>query len=89
MICGGSLLTVGTASDYAGQVVSLSSSKSGSQNVKLNLGKISGGAGGELNVPERTLGGRKLTDNALIFDGGKQIGLGELGQSVINESRVT
>ena len=89
MICGGSLLTVGTASDYAGQVVSLSSSKSGSQNVKLNLGKISGGAGGELNVPERTLGGRKLTDNAFIFDGGKQIGLGELGQSVINESRVT
>ena len=89
MICGGSLLTVGTASDYAGQVVSLSSSKSGSQNVKLNLGKISGGAGGELNVPGRTLGGRKLTDNAFIFDGGKQIGLGELGQSVINESRVT
>lgn len=89
MICGGSLLTVGTASDYAGQVVSLSSSKSGSQDVKLNLGKISGGAGGELNVPERTLGGRKLTDNAFIFDGGKQIGLGELGQSVINESRVT
>ena len=89
MICGGSLLTVGTASDYAGQVVSLSSSKNGSQDVKLNLGKISGGAGGELNVPERTLGGRKLTDNAFIFDGGKQIGLGELGQSVINESRVT
>lgn len=40
-------------------------------------------------MPERTLGGRKLTDNAFIFDGGKQIGLGELGQSVINESRVT
>lgn len=58
---------MGKASGYAGQVVSLSSSKSGSQNVKLNLGKISGGAGGELNVPERTLGGRKLTDKRLHF----------------------
>ena len=55
LVCGGALLNIGTASEYAGQVVSVYADKSG-----LKLNKISGGVGGDLLPKEGTLGGRKL-----------------------------
>ena len=60
LICGGALLNIGTASEYAGQVVSVYADKSG-----LKLNKISGGVGGDLLPKEGTLGGRKLADNVM------------------------
>ena len=85
MICGGSLIPIGgSGSKYTGKVVSLSASKDG-----LGLTVVSGGAGGDLNVAERTLGGRKLAENVLIFDGGSQISFADLGQTVIRASRIS
>ena len=62
LVCGGALLNIGTASEYAGQVVSVYADKSG-----LKLNKISGGVGGDLLPKEGTLGGRKLADNVMLF----------------------
>lgn len=84
LVCGGALLNIGTASEYAGQVVSVYADKSG-----LKLNKISGGVGGDLLPKEGTLGGRKLADNVMLFDGGRQIALSELSQTGVNSGRVS
>ena len=84
LVCGGALLIIGTASEYAGQVVSVYADKSG-----LKLNKISGGVGGDLLPKEGTLGGRKLADNVMLFDGGRQIALSELSQTGVNSGRVS
>lgn len=84
MVCGGALLNIGKASEYAGQVVSVYADKSG-----LKLNKISGGVGGDLLPKEGTLGGRKLADNVMLFDGGRQIALSELSQTGVNSGRVS
>ena len=84
LVCGGALLNIGTASEYAGQVVSVYADKSG-----LKLNKISGGVGGDLLPKEGTLGGRKLADNVMLFDGGRQIALSELSQTGVNSGRIS
>ncbi len=84
LVCGGALLNIGKASEYAGQVVSVYADKSG-----LKLNKISGGVGGDLLPKEGTLGGRKLADNVMLFDGGRQIALSELSQTGVNSGRVS
>ena len=84
LVCGGALLSIGKSSDHAGQAVTVSSEKSG-----LKLNKISGGAGGDLLPMEGTLGGRKLADNVMLFDGGRQIALSELSQTGVNSGRVS
>ena len=84
LVCGGALLNIGTASEYAGQAVAVSSDKGG-----LKLNKISGGAGGDLLPLEGTLGGKKLADNVMLFDGGRQIALSELSQTGVNSGRVS
>ena len=84
LACGGALLNIGTASEYAGQVVSVYADKSG-----LKLNKVSGGVGGDLLPKEGTLGGRKLADNVMLFDGGRQIALSELSQTGVNSGRVS
>ena len=84
LVCGGALLNIGTASEYAGQVVSVYADKSG-----LKLNKVSGGVGGDLLPKEGTLGGRKLADNVMLFDGGRQIALSELSQTGVNSGRVS
>lgn len=84
LVCGGALLNIGTASEYAGQVVSVYADKSG-----LKLNKISGGVGGDLLPKEGTLGGRKLADNVMLFDGGRQIALSELSQTGVNSGCVS
>mgnify|MGYP000765810021 CR=1 FL=1 len=53
------------------------------------LNKISGGVGGDLLPKEGTLGGRKLADNVMLFDGGRQIALSELSQTGVNSGRVS
>ena len=84
LVCGGAMLNIGTASEYAGQVVSVYADKSG-----LKLNKISGGVGGDLLPKEGTLGGRKLADNVMLFDGGRQIALSELSQTGVNSGRIS
>ena len=84
LVCGGALLNIGTASEYAGQIVSVYADKSG-----LKLNKISGGVGGDLLPKEGTLGGRKLADNVMLFDGGRQIALSELSQTGVNSGRIS
>lgn len=84
MVCGGALLNIGKSGDHAGQVVTVYADKDG-----LKFSKISGGSGGDLLPKEGTLGGRKLADNAMIFDGGKQIALSELSQTGVNSGRVS
>lgn len=84
LVCGGALLNIGTASEYAGQVVSVYADKSG-----LKLNKISGGVGGDLLPKEGTLGGRKLADNVMLFDDGRQIALSELSQTGVNSGRIS
>ena len=84
LVCGGALLNIGTASEYAGQVVSVYADKSG-----LKLNKVSGGVGGDLLPKEGTLGGRKLADNVMLFDGGRQIALSELSQTGVNSGRIS
>lgn len=84
LVCGGALLNIGTASEYAGQVVSVYADKNG-----LKLSKVSGGASGDLLPKEGTLGGRKLADNVMLFDGGRQIALSELSQTGVNSGRVS
>ena len=38
---------------------------------------------------EGTLGGKKLADNVMLFDGGRQIALSELSQTGVNSGRVS
>ncbi len=77
------------ASDLVGQLVRVSSSKAGS----LNASRLSGGASGDLNVPERKLGGRALADNAMIFqqgsDGLKSISLSDLTSGTVPSNQIT
>lgn len=90
MICGGALMDLSVSgSGYEGKVVSLSSSKTGTQAVKVNLSSISGGASGDLDVQKRTLGGRKLTDNVMIFSGGSLVGLEELSRYGVSAGRIS
>ena len=41
-----------------------------------------------MNVKDKMLGNKKLTDNVLIFDGSRQVALGQLPQSGINSARI-
>ena len=90
MICGGALLNIkGSGTGYEDSVVDLSGTKPDKDgNGTLSLRTASGKVNGDLNVKDRTLGGKKLTDNVLIFDGSRQMALGELPQSGVNASRI-
>ncbi len=84
LVCGGALLSIGKSSDHAGQAVAVSSDKGG-----LKFSKPSVGTGGVLLPMDGTLGGRKLADNAMIFDGGKQTALSGLSQSGVSADRIS
>ena len=90
MICGGALLNIkGSGTGYEDSVVDLSGTKPDKDGKgTLSLRAASGKVNGDLNVKDRTLGGKKLTDNVLIFDGSRQMALGELPQSGVNASRI-
>ena len=79
MLCGSSMVAInGTAGESLdGRAVSISASARG----QLSLYALSGGAG-ELDVTKRTVGGRKLSDAVLLFDGGVGTTLAQLGSNV-------
>ena len=88
LICGNTLVKIaGSGSGYENSVVNISSTKSGNTG-KLSLRAASGKISGDLDVRAGTLGGKKLADNVLIFDGGKQVALAELSQSSIRSGSI-
>ena len=89
LICGNTLVKIaGSGSGYENSVVNVAGVKSGNEG-KLSLRAASGKVSGDLDVQARTLGGKKLADNVLIFDGGKQVALTELSRSSISSSRIS
>lgn len=87
LLCGSTMIPLAIKADaeYSGQVVRISSS----QKNTVNLSVLSGSVSGSLNIAEKTLGGKKLTDNAMIFDFGQQISLSDLTSGVISASDIT
>ena len=89
LICGNTLVKIaGSGSGYENSVVNVASVKNGNEG-KLSLRAATGKVSGDLDVQARTLGGKKLADNVLIFDGGKQVALTELSRSSISSSRIS
>ena len=88
LICGGSLLKLnGSGAGYENSVVNITGVKEGKK-TKLSLRAASGKVSGDLDVQKRMLGSKKLAENVMIFDGGKQVALGELSQSGIRANRI-
>ena len=85
MICGGTTLEVqaADASQYKGQAVRISSSKSG-----VNLARVSGGASGQLDVSARKLGGVALSEGVRVFRDGQSIALSELSSGIIPAGQI-
>ena len=85
MFCGSSIIEIaGTYSEYSGKLVGISASK----DKQVSLSAKSGGASGNLDVREGTLGSRKLADNALIYVDGKLKSLSELTEVIIPQSQI-
>ena len=85
MFCGSSIIEIaGTYSEYSGKLVGISASK----DKQVSLSAKSGGASGNLDVREGTLGSRKLADNALIYVDGELKSLSELTEVVIPQSQI-
>ena len=89
LICGSTLVKInGSGSGYESSVVNVTSTKSSNKG-KLSLRAVSGKVSGDLDVRAGTLGGKKLADNVLIFDGGRQVALAELSQSSIRSGNIS
>ena len=85
MFCGSTMITIkGTYSEYSGKLVGISASK----DKQVSLSAKSGGASGNLDVREGTLGSRKLADNALIYVDGELKSLSELTEVIIPQSQI-
>lgn len=85
MFCGSTMITIkGTYSEYSGKLVGISASK----DKQVSLSARSGGASGNLDVREGTLGSRKLADNALIYVDGELKSLSELTEVIIPQSQI-
>lgn len=85
LFCGTAKIAVeaAKASDFAGQLVRVSSGKSG-----VSLSRLSGGATGDLDVAERTMGGKKLSEQVMIFRDGESISLADLQNGVIPAGQI-
>ena len=90
MICGGSLISInGSGAGHENSVVNISGTKPSKDGKEsLSLRTVSDKSSGDLNVKDKMLGNKKLTDNVLIFDGSRQVALGQLSQSGINSARI-
>ena len=89
LICGNTLVKIaGSGSGYENSVVNVAGVKNGNEG-KLSLRAATGKVSGDLDVQARTLGGKKLADNVLIFDGGKQVALAELSKSGVRASQIS
>lgn len=85
MFCGSTMITIkGTYSEYSGKLVGISASK----DKQVSLSARSGGASGNLDVREGTLGGKKLADNVLIYVDGELKSLSELTEVIIPQSQI-
>jgi len=85
MFCGSSIIEIaGTYSEYSGKLVGISASK----DKTVSLSARSGGASGNLDVREGTLGGKKLADNVLIYVDGELKSLSELTEVIIPQSQI-
>lgn len=85
MFCGSNIIEIaGTYSEYSGKLVGISASK----DKQVSLSAKSGGASGNLDVREGTLGSRKLADNALIYVDGELKSLSELTEVIIPQSQI-
>ena len=87
LLCGNSLieLTGVTAEEkYDSQVVRVSSNGKDSVTYSIQSSKESG----SLDLRKRTIGGKTLAENVLLFDGGKLVGTSQLGQAEIPTSRI-
>lgn len=86
MLCGTAKIQVsgGDASRYKGQVVRISSSKSG-----VNFTQLTGGPSGDLNVSERKLGSVALSDHVMVFRNGKDVALSQLNIGVVPGSQIS
>ena len=87
LICGTALIPLEAKAEekYAGQVVRVSSTQKGS----VNLTSLSGGVSGDLNLSEKTLGTKQLTENVLVFDHGKQITLSQITRETVKKDQIT
>ena len=89
LICGSTLVKLnGSGSGYENSVVNVTSTKSSNKG-KLSLRAVSGKVSGDLDVRAGTLGGKKLADNVLHVDGGRQVALAELSQSSIRSGNIS
>ena len=85
MICGTAKISV-TAEDakqYEGQVVRISSTRSG-----VTLSPVSGGASGDLNVSARKLGGRSLAENVMVLRNGQDVNLSQMTSNTVPSSDI-
>lgn len=87
LLCGTTMIPLNAVAEekYHGQVVRISSSKKDA----VNLSSLSTGVSGDLNVSTGTLGTKKLADNVMIFDGGKQISLSSITSEIIKKDQIT
>ena len=86
MLCGTGLIRLAKNAEekYYGQVVRIASGKKGDA----NFTTLTGNVPGDFRVSERTVGSKELSDNAVIFDNGKQIALSSLTSNVIKEAQI-
>ena len=77
-------VTTSDGTEYSGKLVGISASK----DKQVSLSAKSGGASGNLDVREGTLGSRKLADNALIYVDGELKSLSELTEVIIPQSQI-
>ncbi len=87
LLCGTAKIsiTAGEAANYKGQLVQISSSKKDS----VNLSRLSGGVSGDLNVPERKLGGKNLSEHVMVFRDGQDVSLNQLTNGIITRDQIS
>jgi len=86
MMCGTGMISLSAAAEekYFGQVVRISGSKKDIINLSILKNDISG----DLNLEDRKLGGKRLEENVLVFDGGALVGLSQLMQEQTRGDRI-
>ena len=86
LLCGTANIVVAAtnAAEYEGQLVRVSSTKSG-----VTLSRLTGGVSGDLNVDQRKLGGKDLAESVMIFENGEETTLSQLTSGVIRASEIT
>lgn len=87
-VSGSTTLTEEDSEKLDGQLVRVSSGKKG----YISLSRLTGGSGGDLDVAARTLGGRELAGNVMVFentvDGVQSISLSQLTSATIPSSQI-